>query len=382
MKKIMFIVMVLSALPCIHTLFAEDIIGYIDSMKGDVEITRDGEVFDSYDLKKGDDIENYDIIRTLSKGEITIVINADFCPETSVTIEPDTAFDIEINKFKTKSQTTLNMLTGGIALKVKGLTDDQEFNVETGGAVMGVRGTSFGVGSSPGGEILITCDEGEVECIDENKKSLRAVPGQVVEQYPGELFKQIPVKISDLKKFKREWIAERIDAFKPNALRAIKQYSKLYFRLLGTFDKQFDALMKKEAILKKWMQEKKKGQIGSKMEIMKEKKEILGVLFRLRRTLFIFERVYFRLLELKSYYIQGYGKGDIKKGLSVKKFFADFDKTSKVLYKKVAKVRFVIKLYARRNDGNFPTDSADEDDGDFFKEDNARDGDFFGDDDF
>ena len=381
MKRIIIIIILVFIVSGLQTVFSDNIIGYIDSLTGDVEITRDGEVYDSYDLDEGNGVENYDLIRTLHNGEITIIIESDLCPETTISVEPNTTFNIEINKLKNKNQTTLSMITGGLALKVQGLTEDQDFNLETEGAVMGVRGTSFGAGSSPGGEILVTCVEGEVECRNEDGKSLRAIPGQVVELHPGELFQQVPVKISDLKKFKREWIAERIEAFKPNALKAIIQYSNTYLRLLTTFNRQYEMLMKKQAIINKWILEKKQGKIGSGMEIMKEKKQVISVLFQIRRTLFIFEKIYFRLLELQSYYKQGYGRGDIKKGLTVKDFFKDFDKNSKELHKKVAKVRFISKLYAQRNNGSFPMDATDEDDGDFFGDDKDND-DFFGDDDF
>jgi hypothetical protein len=381
MNKKLCIILFITIVTGSYTLVAEDVIGYIEYIKGDVEITRDGEIYESYDLDEDDDIENFDLIRTSSNGEITIVIDSDSCPETTITVEPDTAFNVEINKLKTKNETTLNMITGNLALKVGELTKNQELDVATEGAVMGVRGTSFGVGASPGGEILVTCDEGEVECKDESGKKLRAVPGEAVEQRPGELFQQIPVKVSDLKKFRREWNTERIEAFKPNALRAIRQYGREYRRLLGTFKRQYQDLMKKEKTIQKWIREKEKGEMGSRMEIMKEKKEVVGVLFRIRRTLFIFERVYFRLLELQNYYKQGYGKGELEHGLSVKKFFMEFNRTSKELHKRVAKVRFIMKLYAKRNDGQFPTDITDEDDGDFFGDDD-KDDDFFGDDDF
>jgi hypothetical protein len=353
----------------VQAAFSEDVIGYIDSFDGDIEITRNGEVYDSFDLEEGDDIENYDLIRTLSSGEMVITIDSDQCPQTTLTLESDTTFNIEINDFKENDQTTLSLITGGLILKVQGLTRDQDFNLETEEAVMGVRGTSFWVGTSPGGDILVTCEEGAVECISKEGKSLLAEPGSAVEQHPGELFQQIPVKISNIRQFRQEWIAERIEAFKPNALRAIRFYGKQYMRLLGTFNRLYDDLLKKDAIITKWTNEEKQGKTGSRMEIMKEKRQLIGILFRIRRNLFIFERIYFRLLELQTYYKQGYGKGDIKPGYSVKKFFMEFNKTSSDLHRKVAKIRFIMKLYAKRNGGRFPTDQMDESDSDFFGDD-------------
>ena len=356
---------------------SNDIIGEIDHISGEVEITRNGEIYESYDLEEGTELENYDLIRTLDDGEVSVIIDSPLCPETIVQVDSDTTFSLEINKLESRNETTLSMITGALALKVQGLSSKQSFQVESESAVMGVRGTSFSVGASPDGGVLVACEEGKVQCKNEDGDSLDCMPGKVVENIPGESFKQIPVAISSLKKFRKEWLAERIDAFKPNALKAIRQYAKKYKEMVLKFDEAYDSLKSKEDMIAKWIKENKAGKVGSKMEIMKEKKKIIGDLFKLRRILFIFEKIYFRLIELKGYYDQGYGKGLVREGLTTKQFFQKFAKQSRILQKKVAKVKFLMKLYAKRNNGKFPADVfADDDEAD------DNDDDFFGDDDF
>ncbi|MBN1699466.1 MAG: FecR domain-containing protein [Spirochaetales bacterium] len=369
---------------CIVSLFAGvvtafgEVVGNIEYCDGDIEITRNGRILGAGDCREGSAIENYDLIRTYGNSELSIVLTSPLSPGTVIDVEPNTTVTIEINKHAGKKMSAFDMLTGGLALKVNKLGQDQDLFVQTESAVMGVRGTSFNVTSSPAGDILVACDEGEVECVDEKGTSLRAVPGEVVEQRPGELFKKIAVKVSNLKEFRRQWIAERIEAFKPNALKAIRVYAGLYAVQLIKFERQYKDLMKNQEIIERWIKEEKEGKTGSTMDNLRDKKKLIGPLFRLRRILFIFERVYFRLLELESYHEQGYGHGTIKPGLTTEQFFKDFNTISKELAAKAGRIRYIAKLYAKRNNGSFPVefggDAGDEDDG-------AEEDDFFGDDD-
>ena len=116
------------------------------------------------------------------------------------------------------------------------------------------------------------------------------------------------------------------------------------------------------------------------MELIRDKKRIIGHLFALRKTLYIFERVYFRLDELERYYREGYGRGSLQPGLSTDEFFQVFDRDRRTLARQMAVVRYVTKLYALRNDGRFPTDHFEEGERDFFGNDegflDAEDDDF------
>ena len=247
------------------------------------------------------------------------------------------------------------MMAGSIGFSVKKLTGSQEFFVRTESVALGVRGTKFEIGTSPAGDILVTCDEGSVVCYDpEEDRAIIAEPGTIVEKRPDELFRAVPIAVSSLEAFKQEWIAERISAFKANALKVIRNYAVRYDVLNKSFNEEYEALMTQGDILNKWYQEDKAGETGSRIETMQEKKEIINHLFRIRGVLFIFERVYFRLWELYAYFQEGYGRGEITPGVTTDAFFKTFAAERADLSKKMGRIRYIIKLYAKRNDGSVP----------------------------
>jgi hypothetical protein len=86
----------------------------------------------------------------------------------------------------------------------------------------------------------------------------------------------------------------------------------------------------------------------------------------LRKVLFIFERVYFRLAELEEYYRQGYGEGTLEGSLTSRAFFQAFDRDRAVLERQMSEIRYLTKLYAKRNQGAFPTERSEEGEGEFF----------------
>jgi hypothetical protein len=199
-----------------------------------------------------------------------------------------------------------------------------------------------------------------VTCTDDEGRELAALPGTVVEKRPGELFRTVPVAVSSLETFRKNWNAERIEALRANALRAIRDLAALYVSLSRDFNASYAELMKRQAVLSKWQEEDRKGKIGGAMDVMQEKKEIVRHLFALRRTLFKFERVYFRLFELKDYHDQGFGRGTIAAGETTTQFFQKLEREKKDMLRKMAVIRYVTKLYALRNDGMAPTGASDE----------------------
>ena len=160
-----------------------------------------------------------------------------------------------------------------------------------------------------------------------------------------------------------------MELFKGNALKAVRSYAQRYFTAKSEFDEAYQTLLQERQLLNKWVTEDANQSIGSRIEIMREKKQIIGVLFRLRKNLFLFERIYFRLEELGGYFDQGYGRGQVEAGLSAAQFFNKFNRDKRELGLKMSKVRYIMKLYAKRNNGAFPTDLLEQGEGDFFGDD-------------
>jgi hypothetical protein len=332
-------------------------IGKISYINGPVEISRNGEILDEYDLDIGFEIENFDRVRTGVDGEVIIDIDTPKSPQSEIRIASNTTFSIMLESIEQKKRTTFALITGSIGLKIKKLSGDQELEVRSETVALGVRGTEFSVQSSPAGDVLISCDSGSVACYDEDEgREFIAEPGQVVEKKAQELFRRIPVAVSNLESFKEQWIAERISVFKANALKAIIYYSKRYNAYYDAFVKEYKALIAKSIILNRWYQEDRDGKIGSRIQIMKDLKEINKHIFELRKILFIFERIYFRLLELNAYFNEGYGRGRIQPGLSAAAFFRRFDRERKELAGMIVKVRYIMKLQAERSARTFSLD--------------------------
>jgi hypothetical protein len=344
--------------PCAGPLAAADKLGDITYLEGEVAVIRDGDEVDGVQI--GQDLQNFDVVRTGADGMAEIAISTPKAPRMTVKVSAGTQFSLEISRMGQKQQTTMGLISGTISLKVAKLAGSQAVNVKSDAAAMGVRGTQFVVTSPPSGDILVTCDEGEVVCTDDEGRELAAIPGTVVEKRPGELFRTVPVAVSSLETFRRNWDVERIDALRANALRAIRAMAVLYVALSRDFDRNYAQLMRQQAVLSKWQNEDRRGKLGSSMEIMREKRDIVRHLFALRKTLFRFERVYFRLLELKGYHDRGFGRGTLTAGETTTQFFQKLEREKRDMMRKMAMVRYVAKLYALRNNGSAPTGDFDE----------------------
>jgi len=347
---------------------AQSEIGSIAYLEEGVEIDRDRGTIPSWDVSIGMEIENYDLLRTDQTGYAEVELDSPRSAQAIVRISPNTIFHFEMNRIGSSDNTMIGLISGSLSVKVARLSGRQSVEVATESAIMGIRGTDFGVTVSPGGDILVTAAEGRVSCIDDSGQELFAEPGTAVEKRPGELFREIPVAVSELETFRRDWYGERLEALKSNALRAIQSYAGRYLRLKDRFDLAYADLRDNDRTLDKWYEEQRRGEIGGRMESLQEKKELIGDLLQLRRILYIFERVYHRLIELEDYYSQGYGRGQIEPGLSSAAFFHRFDREKSGLAEKMAEVRYLTKLYAKRNDGNFPTDLFEQGEEEFFGE--------------
>jgi len=346
-------------------------IGAIAYMEEGVEIDRNRETIPAWDVFIGMGVENYDLMRTDGTGYAEVELDSPRSAPSIVKISPNTSFYFEMNKIGRDDTTTIGLITGSLSVKVAKLSGRQSVEVATESALMGVRGTDFDVTLSPGGDILVTAEEGRVSCIDDSGEELFAEPGRVVEKRPGELFREVPVAVSDLETFQREWYADRLEVFKANALGAIKFYAGRYMRLKSRFDSAYGDLQGNTQILRKWYEEDRHGRMGGRMESMREKKELIGELLELRKILYMFERVYFRLIELEGYYREGYGRGQIEQGLSSAAFFNRFNREKRELGEKMAELRYITKLYAKRNNGNFPTDLFEQGEEEFFGEEDS-----------
>jgi hypothetical protein len=354
------------ALGVVFAAAAQSSVGDIVYLEDGVGINRNGEQLGADDVYIGAEVENYDLMSTDATGYAEVELTAPGGPGATVRVSPNTTFSFEINRQGPDTRASVGLIAGSLAMKVQKLSGKQSLEVATESALMGVRGTTFTVLLSPAGEVLVTTSEGSVSCTDEEGRELFAEPGQAVEKLPGESFRRVPVAVSSLEEFQRDWYADRLAVFKANALKAIRQYAVRYLELRERFAEGYEGLQEERDVLRRWYDQDRRGTLGGRMELIRDKKRIIGHLFALRKTLYIFERVYFRLDELERYYREGYGRGSVQPGLSSEEFFRLFDRDRQTLAGQMAEVRYVTKLYALRNEGRFPTDHFEQGEGEFF----------------
>jgi hypothetical protein len=335
---------------------AGDRVGETSYVDGTVDVYRAGKQLSGAALDIGAPVENYDILRTGKNGTMEVTLTAGPSPDTTIRVDPNTSFTVEVGKVKGQPQATVNMISGTISMKVKKITGSGGVDVKTESAVMGVRGTEFSVTTPPSGDILITCSEGAVACKDESGTELTARPGTAVEKIAGERFRTVPVAVSSIKAFQSQWSTERVAALRSNAARAIQNYATRYDELSRKFDTEYRALMSQSEVLNTWAAEDGSGErpAANSSRTMSEKKKVIGSLLKIRTTLFVFERVYFRLVELEEYHRDGYGRGKLSGGTTTDDFFTRVAGERNQLAKRLSQVQYAARLYAARNDGEFP----------------------------
>ena len=343
---------------------AQDRLGEITYLENELTVVRNNRAVDSAGVEIGMEIQNLDLLKTGRTGYAEVGL--DDPQSATIKLSPGTTFYLEQAAMGKGKRTSVGAITGSIAVKVQKLAANRQVLVASESALMGVRGTTFEVSLSPSGDLLVTCTEGEVVCLEESGAEVSAVPGTVVAQPAGEVFQPVTVAVSDLSRFRQEWYAERLQVFKANPLKAIRFFALRYAALRDRFNRAYAALAGQRQVLQKWYDEDRRGQVGGNMEILREKRRIIGSLLELRKSLFVLERVHYRLSELEQYYRQGYGEGTLEGSLTSRAFFQALDRDREVLERRMAEVRYVTKLYAKRNQGAFPTERDQEGEQDFF----------------
>ncbi len=321
-------------------------------MEGTVSVERDSAALESVDT--GTEVQNFDLVQTGPDGQVQIGIGTERVPRMTVTVDPDTRLTLELSLISGRQQTAIGLVGGSVALKVAKLSASQDVLVKTDSASMGVRGTSFTITAPASGDVLVTCDEGDVQVTDDQGRQSHAVPGTVVEKRSADALRSAAVAAAGLAAYRASWRRDRDDALQKNALKLIVANAALYQRLTTELASARTDLSRYRAIVTKWTDEHRQGRIGQREEVIRERAAIAGVLVRLRRVEFQLERVAWRLRALKAVHDRGIGVGTIDGKVTTAQFFARIESERSTVREGLALTRFLSKMYARRNDGALP----------------------------
>jgi FecR protein len=329
-----------------------DTVGSVSYVEGTVSMVRDGSDIDSVAI--GDDLVNFDLVKTGADGKAELAVNAPRLPAMTIRMTSNTQFSLEVATVNGQLESTVGIIGGQVALKVARLLPSQAVRVKSDSAAMGVRGTDFTVTAPESGDVLVTCDEGEVSVTDDQGKDLTAIPGTVVEKIPGESYRTVPVAATGLEEFRTRWRGDRAQFVQANALRFIRANARLYTALSREFMATHQELSRNQNIMRKWAFEDRAGRIGSSAEVERERRTIGALLVRLRHTAFRLERVAFRLERLQALHDSGVGVGTLEDGMTTKVFYAQIDRERQNVRQKLALTRFLTKQYLKRNEGKLP----------------------------
>lgn len=319
-------------------------LGELVYTEGTVTVHRAGGVKERVDI--GDIVRQYDVIATGPKSRATIDLAAGYPGGAELKLAENTAFYFDVKAPEGEERrSVIQLLAGALAIKVDKLANGS-FNVAADGAVLGVRGTVFIVDTVPDGSLLVTTNEGavEVRSLDGRRAMSRADAAVTVPA--GGSTRLLAVEPAKAAEFRAGWRNEAIAAFAPRALETASSYAKAIEDKRAAFDAALRALRAHDATLKLWRDARVAGRVPRFTDWIDEKKAVSGALFDCLKALFMIERPYYRLLELKAYHDQGVGVGNLRDGRSSAAFYAGFEAANAALAADMARVREAMDLFS------------------------------------
>jgi len=367
--KHLVVVLILAALACAAAALSSPAVGNIDYVEGGVSVTRNGKVM--RDPNIGDPVLSGDLIKTQSDGLVIVAMGKNTGMGGKLTVKARSALYISVDTTKGEPRTKIEMMTGAIASKVSKLAGAPTMTVGTSSAVMAVRGTEYEVALSINAAdsgasqqaMLVACTESKV-AVNDGAGEIEVPAGKVLEKRPGARPLFLPVALSSVKGYSERWIADEIEAFKADAPRALSAYAKRYSDLSARFAAAYEPFQASPTP-RKWAEQDRAGARINLMdpEVLREKKEIAGYLLGIRKVLFIFERVYYRVDQLSDA-IAGteLERREIRPGQTAAEFIKSVYADRNKLESQVARYRYIASLYQERS----PDGDAFSDDDDFF----------------
>ncbi len=326
-------------------------IGELVFFTGSVAIHRKGAVIQGKDIEIGDVVHPYDILLTGPKSKAEIDIASGASGGATVKLSENTAFYFDSRELDAGGRkTTLQLLSGSIALKVEKLSGGS-FTVGTDTAILGVRGTTFVVDTVPDGAMLVSCVEGAVAVRDSASREEIAQPGTVITENGGTLAKE-SVPAASLGSFRMDWRTDAYAAFGNKALSFTSTYAAALDKALPDFYSAYTRLQSQEEILALWRAARSEGRAPRFTDYIAEKKAVAGVLFDCLAQLFKVERLQYRLIELHALHASGIGSGTLKDGRKSGAYFKSFETSSDRLVPAMADVREALGLFTWASAGS------------------------------
>jgi hypothetical protein len=222
---------------------------------GEVSLLRDGKAVAAPDI--GDPVYDDDLLKTGGASGLVLELAPSTGMRGSITLAAKSSIYLHLDLLAGQNQNSVELIAGQLGVKVKRIVGAPGFKVTTDNSVLGVRGTEFEVTSSPLGELLVTCSEGEVSCSSGEARE-SALPGQIVEKREGLGLARRSLASKDYAAFQKAWLAERGAAFRRDAARNVAQLVGSYLEIQARMAAA-SRLVAADGDLKAWAEGRRKG---------------------------------------------------------------------------------------------------------------------------
>ncbi len=346
--RIIVLVLGLLVMVTAQAMASDEPIGQVVYVEGNPLVVRGGQdLGDTVDF--GFSIYNMDQISTDSESMVEVSITNESGLDARIIIEPDS--DLYLAADDSQGDFRVNLLQGNSSFEVDHLPRQQSFSVRTAMATMGVRGTKFSVDVAAQGEFLVATESGRVEVANEENDAIMAVPGRAVEMTYEDGFRSFELEIGQERNFRQTWRQRRLDVLRANPDVALQRFATRYRNARDRFEILYQELLEHQDIIDQWIQDDRQNRRPALTLTMRQKAEIARPLMRIAAHLVIFERVYFRVRQLRTLLADASFNNP---SVNPREFFREFDRDAAVLRQRMNMIRYVTRLYAQRNNGRLP----------------------------
>jgi hypothetical protein len=334
-------------------------IGTVVYVEGAPAVFRDGEEMNEA-VDFGFPVESYDFFRTGASDLLEIATDPAVGADARIILQPESALYLDMSVLRESGAGSgprvVELVHGSLEVAVEQLTSEAAFEVRTDSTTMGVRGTRFLVDLAVTGDVLVSADEGRVEVRDEGGTVLFAEPGRVVERGEDSLFRNIPVEVSELSSFRREWAAERLRRLREDPLRVLRGQARRYLDAREDLGRVYRGVMSRRDVLDQWIDNDRRLRREELSQLRRQRERIAPAIRQAIPVLRRYERLYYRLQRLVSV-LESTGMDEelrVSRDMTVGEFFTLLDGDAAVFERRMHFLRYSLKLFALRNAGGLP----------------------------
>jgi hypothetical protein len=315
----------------------------IVDLDGEVMISRNGIFLDESEIDYGTELFSHDILQTGQNGYVELSIQSPVSSDLSVKVLEGTTLFLEHTLKRQHPETSLTLHRGAVQTKAASLIQGASFNIKTDSSVMGIRGTTFTVTTSPDTAILVSCREGSVVCTTDGKESL-IQPGKIYETNTMGQFRVNPIPPEEIDQYTTSWKKARLDALANNGILSLEHYASLYLQMAPGFLESYAELTAKQDIFQKWETIIREGRTMSMGEATRDKIALSNGIIRLRSRLPVMEHIFYTLYDLTAL-LESSGKDTNELSDTANRTLMIYNKRQQEFIEKLTKARYYFKVF-------------------------------------